>query len=103
VPYPPPAAVPEVAPPRPSKQGAAWLDGSWQWTGDTYVWLRGGWVVPPRGARIVPWTLRYEDDGSLWFSPTDWVDEQGRPIRHPEILEPASFPRTEQSAAQHID
>jgi hypothetical protein len=103
VPYPPPAAVPEVQPPAPSDNRVVWVDGGWRWTGRRYVWCRGGWVVPPEGARFVPWTLRYESDGTLWFAPAEWLDAAGRNVSRPKLVKPADYPPTRRQRARHID
>ena len=50
VPYPPPAALAETVPERPERDGVVWIDGEWRPHGDSYVWRRGGWFVPPTQA-----------------------------------------------------
>jgi WXXGXW repeat (2 copies) len=32
--------------------GYAWTRGYWRWTGTTYVWVPGSWVVRPRLAAV---------------------------------------------------
>jgi hypothetical protein len=101
VPYPPPAAFAETVPPSPSK-GAVWLDGHWAWRGSTFVWERGGWVVPPKGARFAPWRIRYAPDGTLLFAEEAWYDAQLQPIPSPKTTIPAYSPPNELTPeAQH--
>jgi hypothetical protein len=91
VPYPPPAGFSEVVPPAPNG-GALWIDGYWAWRGRAYVWQRGGWVVPPAGARLAPWHVRYLSDGTLMFADEVWYDAQLKPIPSPKALVPAFTP-----------
>jgi hypothetical protein len=93
VPRPPPV---EVVPPRPSapaqggQGGLVWADGGWTWAGDRYRWEPGAWVAPPDGARRARWVLvRRELDGQLFFAPSSWRDQAGRPIA-PKPLSRAS-------------
>src|ERR671918_49333 len=32
--------------------GYVWTRGHWRWTGTTYVWVAGSWVVRPRVAAV---------------------------------------------------
>ncbi|PYJ26184.1 MAG: hypothetical protein DME90_12415 [Verrucomicrobia bacterium] len=32
--------------------GYVWTSGYWRWTGTTYVWVPGTWVVRPRAAAV---------------------------------------------------
>jgi hypothetical protein len=98
VPYPPPAALAELIPPRPKLSGVVFLDGGWTWRGGYYVWQRGGWVVPRPGQRLAPWSLKYTPDGRAFFAETRWVDERGQLVRAPPILEPSSTPPNEVTA-----
>ncbi|HEX7668210.1 MAG TPA: YXWGXW repeat-containing protein, partial [Polyangiaceae bacterium] len=91
VPYPPPAGFSEVVPPIPRKE-ARWIDGHWVWRDSTYVWQRGGWVLPPKGASVAPWQVRYTRDGTLLFADEIWYDAQSKPIASPEPLLPAYTP-----------
>src|SRR5437667_10758372 len=54
VPYPPPASFSEVVPAAPNSK-VVWVDGHWVWRGRTYIWQRGGWMLPPVGARVALW------------------------------------------------
>jgi hypothetical protein len=77
VPFAPREPPLEFVPPSPVKD-AVWVDGSWEWTGDRYVWRFGSWVVPPPGARRAHWVLvRRAEDGQLFFAPSSWKDERG--------------------------
>jgi YXWGXW repeat-containing protein len=29
-----------------------WTPGYWRWTGTSYVWVSGSWVMPPRQAAV---------------------------------------------------
>ena len=55
--------------------------GSGRW-----LWTRGRWVVPPRGARYSPWTIVRAKDGTLWEAPGTWRDGHGDPIAPPVAL-----------------
>ena len=98
VPYPPPPALSELIPRQPREPGAVFLDGGWAWRGSYYVWQRGGWVVPPAGARATPWTLRYAADGRAFFAEGGWVNERGERVRPPRILTPTVTPPNEVTA-----
>lgn len=98
VPYPPPPALSELIPPRPRDRRAVFLDGGWAWRGSYYVWQRGGWVIPPPGARATPWSVRYAADGRAFFAETAWVNERGERVRPPRILTPSVTPPNEVTA-----
>lgn len=98
VPYPPPPALSELIPPKPRVAGAVFLDGSWAWRGSYYVWQRGGWVVPPAGARETLWSVRYAPDGRAFFAENGWVNERGERVRPPRILVPSVTPPNEVTA-----
>ena len=84
VPYPPPAAFAEVVPPKPDQGGALWIDGHWAWRSGQFVWERGGWVVPPEGARFAHWRLRYSQDGTLMFAEEAWYGADLKRIPNPK-------------------
>jgi len=94
VPYPPPAPLAEAVP-RLEGDRAVWIDGYWAWRGSKYTWLRGGWVLPPAGARYAPWQLRYRDDGALFFAQPSWYGPNDVRLRKPETLLPARTPSDE--------
>jgi len=71
VPYPPPAAEVELVGPAPD-DGAIWIDGSWQWTGQGYAWTAGGWQPPAPGAAYAPPSWVRRDDGELVYFPPSW-------------------------------
>lgn len=42
-----------------------WTRGYWRWTGTTYVWVPGSWIVRPRHAAV--WVEgHWERRGSQW-------------------------------------
>ena len=94
VPYPPPAGFAEVVPPQPNGD-AVWIDGHWAWRGRKYVWERGGWVVPPAGARYAHWRVRYAQDGTLLFAEEVWYDTKLKPMASPATALPAYSPPNE--------
>ncbi len=95
VPYPPPAALAEMVPPRPDRPGVVWVDGEWRFHGDAYVWRRGGWVTPPPASRFAAWRSWYRRDGRLMLAPGGWYDAQHRRLRPPQPLVPAETPANE--------
>jgi len=56
---------------------AVWFAGYWTWQGDSYVWMRGGWVLAPPGARFATWQFFYDEDGLPMFTPGVWYDAMG--------------------------
>lgn len=61
---PPPAAAVEVRPESPG-EGYVWVDGYYDYTGGTYVWVAGRWTLPPfRGAVWVG--HRWYSSGGRW-------------------------------------
>ena len=97
VPYPPPSALVEIVPPQP-RPDAVWMDGYWAWSGQYYIWERGGWVMPPRDARLSKWDARYRPDGVLLYAPTRWRDGRGRVVATPRFLLPAASPPAQETA-----
>lgn len=95
VPYPPPAALSETVPPQPPRAGAVWIDGEWVTHGDSYVWRRGGWVVPPAHSRFAPWRAWYRRDGRLMLARGTWYDAKGERVRSPQPIVPAYTPPNE--------
>ncbi|MBX3198564.1 MAG: YXWGXW repeat-containing protein [Labilithrix sp.] len=80
VPFTPRTPPVEFIPPSPAK-GAVWVDGSWEWSGNRYVWRFGSWVVPPPGVRLARWAIvRRRVDGQLFFAPSSWKDASGAPV-----------------------
>jgi hypothetical protein len=80
VPFAPRVPPVEFIPPSPSKN-AVWVDGSWEWSGRRYGWRYGSWVIPPANARHARWVVvRREEDGQLFFAPSDWKDASGKHI-----------------------
>ena len=95
VPYPAPAALVETVPPQPEIDGAVWVDGEWVFRGKYYVWERGGWFVPPAGARFAPKADRYLPDGRLMRAPSGWYDAQNQAMGAPKPVAPAETPPNE--------
>jgi hypothetical protein len=95
VPYPPPAALVEVVPERPTSPAGAtvWVDGNWTWRGSQYVWQRGGWLVPPKGSSYATWQVYLAPDGRLLFATGTWYDAAThRPLPAPEWVAAARTP-----------
>lgn len=97
VPYPPPAALSEFVPERPSGRDVVWIDGSWVFRGNYYVWQRGGWVENPEGAAFAQWKVRYTKDGRVEYAPSAFRDPAGK-RRRTAILVPAGTPPNEVTA-----
>jgi hypothetical protein len=95
VPYPPPAALAETVPERPARDGLVWVDGEWVFHGRTFVWRRGGWVVPPPASSFAPWQTWYRRDGRLMLAPGTWYDAKNQRLRRPEPVAPAVTPPNE--------
>ena len=94
VPYPPPAALAEVVPEEPSGD-PVWIDGSWAWRGKSYVWQRGGWMLPVPGAGYVRPRVEYRKDGTTMFAEAAWYDQSGNKLEDPTVLAPATTPPNE--------
>lgn len=95
VPYPPPAALAEVVPERPAREGVVWIDGEWRFHGRSFVWRRGGWVVPPPSSRFAPWRSWYRRDGRLMLANGAWYDAHHQRLRRQEPAPPAFTPPNE--------
>jgi hypothetical protein len=93
VPYPPPAAAPEIVPDPPS-DAAVWINGQWVWRARYYVWERGGWVIPPPRSYYAPSNQRYAADGTLYYAEGAWLhaDSRERLDPPPPIVLPAATP-----------
>jgi hypothetical protein len=92
VPYPPPAALAETVPDRPKTPGVVWIDGEWAYHGESFVWRRGGWVVPPPASRFAAWRTWYRRDGRLMMAGGTWYDSKHERLRPPVLLVPAYTP-----------
>lgn len=95
VPYPPPAALVETVPERPARSDVVWIDGEWRYQGRSFVWRRGGWVVPPPAGRFAPWRSWYRRDGRLMLAPGTWYDARRQRLRWLEPILPAYTPPNE--------
>ena len=80
VPYPPPPAQVEMVGPAPDDQ-AVWVDGSWLWTGQAYVWNAGGWQHPAPGLGYAPPMVIRQTSGELVYFPGSWHGAHGAPPR----------------------
>lgn len=79
VPDAPPPPRPEIV--RPTKvANAVWVDGQWERVDGAWRWARGGWVVPPPGARFTAFRVRRSSDGTVQFATAGWIDSAGRSI-----------------------
>jgi hypothetical protein len=98
VPYPPPAAAPEIISESPG-DNAVWVDGQWVWRSRYYVWQRGGWVIPPPHTYYAPSDRRYGPDGTLYFAEGSWrrTSDQERLETPPPVVRPAASPPTPQT------
>jgi hypothetical protein len=97
VPYPPPAALSELVPEEPEGKDVVWIDGSWVFRGNFYVWQRGGWVENPRDAAFADWKVRWTPDGRVEYAASSWRDTAGKRKRA-QILKPAGSPSNEVTA-----
>jgi hypothetical protein len=95
VPYPPPAALAETVPDRPTRADAVYIDGEWAFHGEAFVWRRGGWVVPPTTSTYAAWRAWYRRDGRLMMAPGTWYDSKHERLRPPVPLVPAYTPANE--------
>jgi hypothetical protein len=95
VPYPPPAALAETVPEEPAQAGSVWVDGEWVFHGRSFVWRRGGWVVPPPASRFAPWQAWYRRDGRLMLASGTWYDAKNERQRRPPPVAPATTPPNE--------
>lgn len=71
VPYPPGPAQVELVGEQP-EPGAVWVDGSWAWTGQAYVWQAGSWQTPAPGASYARPELVRRANGELVYFPGRW-------------------------------
>jgi hypothetical protein len=71
VPYPPPAARPEIIPAKPGNQ-VVWVDGVWLWDRRRWVWQMGKWEVPPKGAYYATAKIVPLADGTLGWVAGGW-------------------------------
>lgn len=79
VPFPPrPPPVEFIPPPPPGAKHAVWIDGSWEWVNNRFIWRFGTWLVPPDGLRRTDWAIvRRRADGQLFFAAALWKDRAG--------------------------
>ena len=94
VPYPPPAALSETVPERPAGD-CVYVDGEWIFHGSSFVWRRGGWVIPPAASRFAAWRAWYRRDGRLMMARGTWYDSKHERLRPPVPVAPAFTPPNE--------
>lgn len=51
-----------------------------------WYWLVGRWVIAPVGAKYAPWVAVFASDGTPYWAPGVWLNEQGRPLIPPPPL-----------------
>ena len=69
VPYPSPAAKPEILPAVDvPEENAVWVDGEWEWKGTRWMWTGGRWEVPYPGSYYAKPKVERLPDGRLaWY------------------------------------
>ncbi|MEO8799356.1 MAG: hypothetical protein ABI551_15810 [Polyangiaceae bacterium] len=85
VPYEPPPARVEYVPDRPSPD-TVWIDGEWIWSGRTWSWKRGRWVVPLTNATFSPWTTVRAPSGMLYLAGGTWRSPDGKDLDAPPAI-----------------
>ena len=75
----PPPGRPEIVRGSPNAK-AVWVDGQWERVEGNWRWARGGWVVPPAGARFSAFRLHRDRDGTLRFAAARWTDAKGQTL-----------------------
>ena len=71
VPFPPPPPKVEEIPEAPSNDHV-YVDGQWSWQVRRWVWIPGGWVVPPPGASFARWKVERLPNGALVYYQGHW-------------------------------
>lgn len=77
VPFPPPPARVEVIPLR-RRDTCLWLDGSWDYRGGAWVWLKGAWLEGDSPCFYVPPHTRFESTPAgtaLVYSRGQWYEK----------------------------
>jgi hypothetical protein len=67
----------EVVPPAPAAE-YAWINGTWWWNGDEYVWMRGYWAPRPMTGYVWVGTGWTYESGRYRFMPGHWVASPAR-------------------------
>ncbi|MEO7094474.1 MAG: YXWGXW repeat-containing protein [Polyangiales bacterium] len=78
VPYPPPAPKAEEIPERPTDDHV-YVDGQWSWQTRRWVWVPGGWVVPPPGASYAQWKTERLQNGAIAYYQGHWHQRSPTP------------------------
>jgi hypothetical protein len=105
VPYPPPAPKAEVVPPQPSDDHV-FVDGQWSWQTRRWVWVPGGWVIPPPGASYAKWKVERLHNGALAYFQGHWHERSPAPYdANASIVCPApqGLPKVPGDAAQELE
>ncbi|HSC89380.1 MAG TPA: hypothetical protein VLC09_18985 [Polyangiaceae bacterium] len=86
VPYPPPPAQVEVVPLR-RRETCFWRDGSWDFRGGQWEWVKGGWMAEQHSCYFAPGETHFESTPtgvSLVFRRGSWFDNAtGKPCEPP--------------------
>lgn len=90
VPTLPPPALAEEVPPQPWDQ-MLWVDGCWEPSGQNWVWIRGGWLVPPEDSLLFRGKAVVTDDGGFLWHPCTWVKD-GKAMGWLDPAVPATSP-----------
>lgn len=85
VPYPPPAARPEIIPAKPGNR-VVWVDGVWSWDRRRWVWQKGKWEVPPKGAHYATAKIVPLADGTLGWIAGGWQMPNAQAVK-PSVSE----------------
>jgi hypothetical protein len=61
--------------------GAVWIDGYWQWRGETWVWIDGSWEAPPAAEAVWVAPAQVTIGGTVVIRPGGWIDRAGKRVR----------------------
>ncbi|HEX7604280.1 MAG TPA: hypothetical protein VF316_21830 [Polyangiaceae bacterium] len=75
----PPPGRPEIVRLSPNAK-AVWVGGQWERVDGKWRWARGGWAVPPAGARFSAFRVLRDKAGTLCFAAARWTDAKGQTI-----------------------
>jgi hypothetical protein len=108
VPFPPPAPKVEEIPPRPTDDHV-FIDGQWSWQTRRWVWVAGGWVVPPPGASYAKWKIERLNNGAIAYYQGHWHERSPSPydanasIVCPAPPKPGAFLVVNADAADEVE
>ena len=90
---PPPSAKIEHVPDDPGAP-CAWLDGHWEWAGETWDWTPGAWVVAEGGCHFaLPEAIWVPAPGRglLFYLQGQWYrDRDGARCKEPRVCAPSA-------------